>query len=227
MINPIELSNKRILFIGDVTGLDKIIINQITELGASISIYKELEVSKIELSIKELINREGSFDGLVFGIIHSDFRPLRYVKPDNVRSIMNDNFDVFIEVIRSLKRFKGINDKASLVAISSISSIRAMKAKMIFSASKAALDAAIRCLAVEFIDNGIRINSVLKGFVDVDFEKSHIQDITSINKEKIEPKHFLGITKAIEIANVVAFLLSDATSTITGASIVVDGGYTL
>ena len=140
---------------------------------------------------------------------------------------MNDNFDVFIEVIRSLKRFKGINDKASLVAISSISSIRAMKAKMIFSASKAALDAAIRCLAVEFIDNGIRINSVLKGFVDVDFEKSHIQDITSINKEKIEPKHFLGITKAIEIANVVAFLLSDATSTITGASIVVDGGYTL
>ena len=56
MINPIELSNKRILFIGDVTGLDKIIINQLTELGASISIYKELEVSKIELSIKELIN---------------------------------------------------------------------------------------------------------------------------------------------------------------------------
>jgi len=37
----------------------------------------------------------------------------------------------------------------------------------------------------------------------------------------------LGLTRAIEVANIVAFLLSDAATTITGTSIVIDGGYTL
>ena len=61
---------------------------------------------------------------------------------------------------------------ASIVAMSSISSIKAMKAKMAFCSSKAALDAAVRCLAVEFANDGIRVNSVKKGGVDVDFEKN-------------------------------------------------------
>ena len=40
-------------------------------------------------------------------------------------------------------------------------------------------------------------------------------------------KQILGITKPNEIANMIAFLLSDATSTITGTALVIDGGYTL
>ena len=101
-----------------------------------------------------------------------------------------------------------------------------MKAKMAFCASKAALDASIRCLAVELLEKGIRVNSVQKGFVDEDFEKGHIQDINAINDGSIN-KSILRITKASEIANLIAFLLSDATQTITGTSIVIDGGYTL
>ena len=222
-----ELTGKRILLVGGNTGIDKAIINQLFDLGASVSIYEELDVLCIESGIKTLINEGGAFDGIVFAIIHSDFKPLRFVKPSNVQSIMNDNFNVFIEVIRSLKKNKGLNNKSSIVAISSISSIRAMKAKMIFSASKAALDAAIRCLALELADNGIRINSVLKGVVDTDFEKLHIQDIAAINEGSTESKQVLGITRATEIANLVSFLLSDATETMTGTSIVIDGGYTL
>ena len=148
------------------------------------------------------------------------------MKPNNVCSIMNDNFGVFVEIIRSLKKNRGLKDNASIVALSSISSIRAMKAKMAFCASKAALDASIRCLAVELLEKGIRVNSVQKGFVDEDFEKGHIQDINAINDGSIN-KSILRITKASEIANLIAFLLSDATQTITGTSIVIDGGYTL
>ena len=40
-------------------------------------------------------------------------------------------------------------------------------------------------------------------------------------------KSFLGISSANEISNIVMFLLSDATQTLTGQSIVIDGGYTL
>ena len=222
-----NLTGKRILMIGGSAGIDIAIKTQVQELGAEVSIYENLDTSVTEASLKELVKSEGAFDGVVFAIVHSDFKPLQFVNPDNVRGIMNDNFELFVEVMRSLKKAKGLNNGASVVAMSSISSIRAMKAKMAFCASKAALDAAVRCLAVELADKGIRVNSVQKGGVDADLEKDHIQDITAINEGATEKLTPLGLSKAEEVANVVAFLLSDAAKTITGTAIVMDGGYTL
>ena len=82
-------------------------------------------------------------------------------------------------------------------------------------------------MAVELADKGIRFNSIQKGVVDTDFEKDHIMDVTAINEGLAEKMTPLGHSTAEEVANVVAFLLSDATRTITGSSIVIDGGYSL
>ncbi|WP_176555070.1 MULTISPECIES: SDR family oxidoreductase [unclassified Butyricimonas] len=222
-----DLTGKQILVIGGVSDIDKAIIRQISNLGANVICYDEHDTSKIETDIKEIVKNNRIFDGMVFCFVHSDFRPLLFVKPNYVNEILNDNFNVFIEVMRSINKAKGLKEGASVVAMSSISSIRAMKAKMVFCAAKAALDAAIRCLAVELADKRVRVNSVQKGGVDVDFEKEHIQNINILNEEFTSQKQVLGISKAEEIANVVTFLLSDATRTITGTSIVIDGGYTL
>ncbi|HAP16510.1 MAG TPA: hypothetical protein DCR38_01970 [Butyricimonas virosa] len=227
MVNPMDLTGKQVLVVGGVSGIDKAIIQQVSELGARVTCYDENDMLKIESSFKEIVKNNGAFDGMVFCIVHSDFRPLQFVKPDYVNEILNDNFNMFVEIMRSLNKAKGLKEGASVVAMSSISSIRAMKAKMAFCAAKAALDASIRCLAVELACKGIRVNSVQKGGVDVDFEKDHIQNINTLNEEFTSRKQFLGISKAGEIANVVAFLLSDATRTITGTSIVIDGGYIL
>lgn len=227
MINPMDLSGKKILFIGSDTGLDKSIINIIKELGATIVDYLRTDVKDIELNVKSIVASEGAFDGLVYGIVHSDFKPLQYVKPELVNELTYDNYGMFVEIMRSLKKHKGLRVGASVVAMSSISSIRAMKAKMAFCAAKAALDASVRCLAVELGDKGIRVNSIQKGGVDTDFEKTHIQVVNGINEGSTEKKQILGITESTEVANVVAFLLSDATKTITGTSIVIDGGYIL
>ena len=190
-------------------------------------VYENLTIGEIEADIKDIVKREGAFDGVVFNVVHSDFRPLQFVKPELVNQITNDNYAVFIEVIRALKKSRGLNDGASIVAMSSISSSRAMKAKMAFCASKAALDAAVRCLAVELADRGIRVNSIQKGAVDVDAEKAHIQDVMAVRSDTATQDNAapLGIVKANEIAQMVAFLLSDAVKTITGTSIVIDGGY--
>ena len=220
-----NLTGKEILVVGLSTGLDKAITDRIGDLGGVCTIQNNTDISVVEKNIKTLVQLHGGFDGVVFTIVHSDFRPLQFVKPDNVRMIMNDNFEVFIEVVRSLKKNKGLNPGASVVALSSISSVRAMKAKMAFCASKAALDAAVRCLAVELADSGIRVNSVQKGIVDADLEKSHIQDVMSINGAEETAKQPLGVCRTEDIANAVAFLLSDAVKTMTGTSLVIDGGY--
>ena len=228
-MNKYDLSGKRLLFVGGETGLDQAILQQLqSDENGEVIVYNQLNVEKIESEIKELVKNKGAFDGVVFNIVHSDFRPLQFVKPDLMNQIMNDNFCVFVEVIRSLKKSRGLNNGASIVAMSSISSIRAMKAKMAFCASKAALDAAVRCLAVEFAPQGIRVNTIQKGAVDVDVEKAHIQNVMAVRSDEVSADNQspLGQVKATEIAEAVAFLLSDAMKTLTGTTIVIDGGYT-
>ena len=184
-------------------------------------------IDEIDKQISEIIRLEGAFDGVMFCIVHSDFRPIQYVKPDLVSEIMNDNCGIFIEVVRALKKHHGLNLGASIVAMSSISSVRAMKAKMAFCASKAALNAVVRCLAIELAPKKIRVNAILKGAVDIDFEKPHIQDVQAVRDDKslVDNQAPLGYVSASEVAELVAFLLSDATHSLTGQSIAIDGGY--
>ena len=190
-------------------------------------LYSQKDSSVLGIELGELAKENCPFDGFVFTLMHSDFRPLQFVKPELVKEILNDNYSLFVEAMRILRKSRALKNGASVVALSSISSIRAMKAKMAFCSAKAALDAAVRCLAVELADKGIRVNSIQKGVVEADFEKGHIQDVASINDGAAEKDTPLGPSSAEEVANVVAFLLSDSTKTITGASIVIDGGYTL
>ena len=226
MINPMDLTGKRILVYGADSGIDNAIIAQIRELGAEVMVYSQKDVNLVESELGKVVKEYGPFDGFVFTLMHSDFRPLQFVKPELVSEILKDNYCLFVEAMRFLRKSKALKDGASVVALSSISSIRAMKAKMAFCSAKAALDAAVRCLAVELAEKGIRVNSIQKGVVDSDFEKGHIQNVASINDGAAEKNTPLGPSTAIEVANVVSFLLSDATKTITGTSIVMDGGYT-
>lgn len=227
MINPMDLRGKCILLYGADTGIDDAILYQVRELGAEIVCYSKVNMSAVESDIKTISQESGPFDGFVFTLTHSDFRPLQFVRPESVSEILNDNYCLFVEAMRILSKNKVLKDGASVVALSSISSIRAMKAKMAFCSAKAALDAAVRCLASELADKRIRVNSIQKGVVDADFKKEHIKDVSLINHGDAEKKTHLGFSTAEEIANLVAFLLSDATKTITGTSIVIDGGYTL
>ncbi len=227
MNNPFELSGKKILMIGGSAALDKSIISQLEGLGGKLVLCEEYNAGMIEGIIEKLVCEYGQFDGMVFAVVHSDFRPLKMAKIDNVSKIINDNFIIFVETMRALKKCKGLVHGASVVALSSVSSVRAMKAKMAFCSSKAALDAAVRCLAVELANDGIRVNSILKGGTDADFEKEGVQAVVAVRGETAvkDNEQPLGIVPAYEVANLVTFLLSDAVKTMTGTSIAIDGGF--
>lgn len=235
------LQGKTILVVGASGALEKVIVKYLVEAGASV-VIADVEVAdikhtesmqfnifdneEIEKHIPQIVLNYGKFDSFLYCVTHSDFRPLGTVKHDILVKIMNENYFSFIDILRTLVKKKGLNDGASILAISSISSFRAMKAKMAFCSAKAALDAAVRCLAVELASKGIRVNTIQKGIVNEDFAKGYIQSVTSINEGSEVSRQPLGVTDGVEIANVVKFLLSDQTKTITGTSLVIDGGYT-
>ena len=121
-----------------------------------------------------------------------------------------------------------INNKASIVAISSISGLSmAFNFHYAYSISKAGLIAMTKSLALELSTKLIRVNAVAPGMVSTPLISNLNQDdhFTKIDRAKYP----LGKRYAYpnEIADLINFLLSSKSSFITGQTIVIDGGFTL
>ena len=111
-----------------------------------------------------------------------------------------------------------------IVNISSIFSIVSLQRRSAYSATKAALNALTRTVAIELGPGGVLVNAVCPGYVET--------DMTAVNNS---PADLAAITNAIplrrlakpgEIAKVVYFLCSEANTYINGQTIVADGGFT-
>ena len=251
MINPIGLIGKNILIAGAANETGEAIARQLSMLGATLlladnskekleDIQKRLpestialyafdfyDVSKIEAHFKQIVNDFGAFHGFVFAAGMGGNRPLALTKPAFVHEMMNANLYSFIEMVRCITKKNSFFPGGSIVAVSSVSSIKGLRSKTAYCASKAALDAAVRCMAAELGDKKIRVNSILKGWVTADMKKDFIKNNVSLSENDDFKKQVLGAIDPVELANTVSFLLSDATKTITGTSLLLDGGYTL
>ncbi len=166
------------------------------------------------------------FSGVVFGETKGGVRPVKFTSDEFNHDLIEVNFMSFMRLAQILLKKRMLNDGASIVALSSVSSIHGLKSKSVYSASKAALNAAVKGLAAEVAKQQIRANVILKGWVSSDMQQSFIQDSLQLNKDDFD-KQLLGSIDPKEIAYAVTFLLSAASKSITGTSIIIDGGYSL
>ena len=172
--------------------------------------------------IKSIITETGSIDGLVHCAGISSRKPLNVLRPENFSKVMNVNFFSFEELTRLLTKKGNMNDGGSIVVMSSISSIRGYKAKTEYCVSKASVDAFVRCMALELAPKKIRVNSVMAAEVLTPLALKAKELNRSVGASEFDAP--LGPSDTYEVANTIAFLLSDATKTITGTSILIDGG---
>ena len=127
-------------------------------------------------------------------------------------------------MVRIITKKNQFNLGLSIVSISSISSIVGGKGVTTYTASKAAIDAAIRCLAKELHKKSIRINSVLSGQINTEAYKE-LMDSKTDKKDQVLDRQYLGLGEVNDVANVILFLLSEKSKFITGSSVPVDGGF--
>ena len=114
------------------------------------------------------------------------------------------------------------------MAVSSAGTRHSDKGKVAYAATKGSLDAVVLPMAIELGESKkIRVNTVNPGWIKTDMYYGYIEEFGEDKMKEIEDKHFLGASEPEEVANVIAFLLSDATTKITGQSIVIDGGWTI
>lgn len=94
-----------------------------------------------------------------------------------------------------------------------------------YNASKAGVHLVTQSLASEFATRGIRVNAVAPGYVETELTRGGIDNPSWFPTwREMTPMHRVGQPE--EIASVIHFLASDAASYMTGAVVVVDGGYT-
>jgi NAD(P)-dependent dehydrogenase (short-subunit alcohol dehydrogenase family) len=150
--------------------------------------------------------------------------PLRSLTLEQIRDTFNTNFFSAMELTKVLMK-KKINDRQlrSIVFISSIASKFGARGFSAYSASKGALDALMKSLAVELAPE-VRANSVLPGGVRTSMTDRIFEDTEMA--AKFEHDYPLGIGEATDIVNAVEFLISEKSRWITGQQIVVDGGRT-
>ena len=98
---------------------------------------------------------------------------------------------------------------------------------MNYSASKGAINSAVKALAVELARDGIRINSILPGHIMTELLSSDKKVFSEEFIDSLKKKYPLGLGKPEDVANLTCFLLSDASRWITGSNIVIDGGASL
>jgi len=111
----------------------------------------------------------------------------------------------------------------SIVNLSSVSALVGTPRRAAYAASKGALDAATRSLAIELGPSGVRVNAVAPGVVDTDLwaKNKAIPGVVGTIEGQTPLRRW---ATAEDIADVIVFLASDAARFVTGETISVDGG---
>lgn len=242
--NPFNLNDKTILITGASSGIGKATAIECAKLGAKIiatarkeellkSLMNELngtghsylitEMADME-SIKKLTTEMPSLDGVVLCAGTLLTTPIKFCTPDKFKSIFNLNLFSNCELIRLLYKSKKINNSASIVFISSIGGMNVHSiGNAIYDASKAALNSFMKSCAREFANKLIRVNSVCPGMVNT--KLIQIDNLSEEDKVEDMKKYLLKrYGEPEDIAYSVVYLLSDASSWVTGHSLVIDGG---
>ena len=252
MINPMALTGKHIVVTGASSGLGRETCIVLSQLGAKVSLisrrkgklddtisamdgeghrsfpYDVSDVEGIEDLVKQITEENGKIDGFVHAAGIGTVLPISMTKYDALLDMMKIHLFSFVEFVRLFSKKKFSNDGASIVAVSSAGTIHSDKGKLAYSTTKGALDKAVRPLAIELGESRkFRVNTINPGWIKTDMYNEFVKTFGQESMDKNLTTHVLGVAEPTEVANVIAFLMSDASKKITGQNIVVDSGWTI
>lgn len=174
-----------------------------------------------------VIDQLPALDGLVICSGKLDVSPFRTLTPAKFAESITINVTAPVMFLRSLLRAGKLKPGCSVVFIGSIAGIRAAVGHLAYAAGKAALHGVARTLALELAPQRIRVNLVSPGLVMSGMGEAIRNSVTEEQMQEYARKYPLGLGKSEDVAGPVAFLLSSASSWITGQDIIADGGATL
>lgn len=243
--NPFTLEGKTILVTGASSGIGRATAVECSKMGATVVLTARNEerlqetlsmmegeghtVISADLTdeeqIMELAKDVPQLDGVFCCAGKLNLKAIKFYSSKVVQDMFGANTFSAVYLIRDLLKKKKISEGASLVFMSSVASERIPStANGIYSACKAAIEAFSRQCAKELQHRMVRSNAITPAMVDTPFLREMI--LNGQNAREVEERFYLGkrYCKPEEVALMAVYLLSDASSFVTGTTMVIDGG---
>lgn len=246
--NPYSLKEKTILVTGGAGGIGSEVGRVCSKLGARI-ILTDIRVDALQNALsmlekvdrgehlavkadltnadelKALVDQIPEIDGFVCNAGVMKLVLTQFITEEELTRIQSINLNAPILLTKALLKKKKIRKGGSIVFTASAAGVyRVSMGNAIYATTKCGIDAFMRTVALEYGPKGIRCNSVNPGMV----ETALIGSFTEEQKEKEMQNYPLRrFAQPEDIAQGIAFLLSDASSFVTGTALKIDGGMTL
>ncbi len=185
----------------------------------------ELDITNIK-KLRNIIDNQPAFDILINSAGLAKHSPAVDTKENDFDDVLNVNLKGAYFITKEIAK-KLIKEKkpGSLINISSQMAHVGGIDRAVYSASKHAVEGFTKAMAMEFGEKGIRINTICPTFISTPLTASTFKDPGKLRW--IQSKIKLGRVGEIEdIMGAVVYLASDASSLVTGSSLMIDGGWT-
>lgn len=201
-------------------------VRQIEALGSrAIAVQADMEnVDEIDALFDTAEREFGRLDHFVSNAAASSFKKILDLKAHNLDRSFDLNVRAF--VLGAQRAVKLMRDGGRIAVLSSYGSIRAYPTYANLGSNKAAVEAFVRYMAVEFAPRGINVNAVNGGLIDTEscaYFYERVAGMAPMESVLAKvPKGRMGTVQ--EVADTIAFLLAPESEYITGQTICVDGG---
>lgn len=247
----IDFKKKWVVVTGASSGLGQAIAVQLGGLDAKLILIgrnlerlketaTQLETADYRILCLDLFNHSEIFNefkeiikniGHIYGLCHCagivETRPLSSFKADGLISMLDINLISGLELARIVCRRDIMEEEGgSILFISSIYGKVGMAGQIGYSASKGAVIAAARSMAIELARKRIRVNTLSPGLVRTAMTDKAFSLLSEEQVGAIEKTFPLGTGTPEDVARAAAFLLAPQNSWITGVNMIIDGGYT-
>ena len=248
MYNPFSLEGKTILVTGASSGIGRVTAIECAKLGANLiltgrnvqNLHETLQtlegekghqVIAADLSNEdecgELVASLPMLDGFVCNAGIGKMIPIQFYSSDVLEEVFGVNVFAPMLLVKLLVRKKKMKNPSSVVFTASISAYgNVSPANGIYGASKSALSTYMKYAALELAGKGIRCNAVHPGRIQTPLIENKLLTAEDVARDvDVYPLKRYG--KPEEVAHAIIYLLSDASSWITGTNLVIDGGRSL
>lgn len=241
--NPFSLEDKTILVTGASSGIGRGIAICCSRMGAKVAINGRNEsnlkntVSEMEgnghfvfpcdltdsVALASTVSELPKLDGIVHCAGVGERTLCKNITEVDVDNMMGVNFKAPVMLQSEILRQKKINKGGSIVFVASIASNSPSIGNSLYSASKAALIGYANCLQLELAPRLIRVNCISPAMVwtDLIFKGGVTEEELRVDEQKYPLKRY-GTPE--DIANLAVYLLSDASSWMTGSNVRITGG---
>lgn len=247
MDNPFSLAGKTILVTGASSGIGRQVAIECSKMGATVVLtarnaerlhetlatmsgigHKIIVADLLKAEdIENLLSSVTSLDGVVLCSGIGLTLPMQFATREKFEDVFNTNFFSPFELLRTLYKKKKIQKNGSVVTLASLGGTQIFSGgNGVYGVSKAALASAMMFCAKEFAPRKVRVNCICPAMVDTPLiHRGTVTEEQLKENEKLYPLGRYG--KPEDIAYAAVYLLSDASSWVTGQSIVLDGGISI